>query len=184
VLLHGATGSPQGLLQPQLLAALQALGPRAPVVLLPDGGDHSYWHDRRGGRVGSETLAAIARLHFRRVAIGGISMGGYGALLLGRQRHVCAIGAHSPALWRRFADTSPGAFDDAADFRANDVFAARSYAAPVWVDVGRDDGFRPADVAFARRVHAELHVWPGSHNWSYWGAHLRDYLEFYAAACA
>ena len=39
------------------------------------------------------------RAQARRVAIGGISMGGYGALLLGAAGNFCAVGGHSPALW-------------------------------------------------------------------------------------
>ena len=68
------------------MEALGQLGPRAPAVLFPDGDDHSYWHDRRDGRWETYVLreaipAAIRRLRAdpRRVAIGGISMGGYGA---------------------------------------------------------------------------------------------------------
>jgi S-formylglutathione hydrolase FrmB len=180
VLLHGATGSPEGFLRPELFAALASLGDRAPTVLLPDGGDHSYWHDRRDGKWGTMVLRSLPR---GRVAIGGISMGGYGALLLGRRHRFCAVGAHSPALWRNFAVSSPGAFDDARDFAANDVFGAR-YDIPLWIDVGAGDGFRPADAEFARRAHVRLHVWPGVHDWSYWGAHMRAYLSFYAGACA
>jgi enterochelin esterase-like enzyme len=160
---------------------LRALGPRAPTVLLPDGGDDSYWHDRADGKWGAMVLR---RLHGR-VAIGGISMGGYGALLLGVAAHFCAVGAHSPALWLHAADTAPGAFDDAADFRRNDLFARRlRYGAPVWIDVGAADPFRTAAVALAKRIHARLHVWPGGHQTSYWRAHVRDYLRFYARACA
>jgi poly(3-hydroxybutyrate) depolymerase len=47
VLLHGRGGGPSGMLSQSLFDALHDLGSRAPVVLLPDGGDHSYWHNPR-----------------------------------------------------------------------------------------------------------------------------------------
>jgi S-formylglutathione hydrolase FrmB len=68
--------------------------------------------------------AGTARTHARRVAIGGISMGGYGALLLGSRsaRRFCAVGAQSPALWLSAGETAPSTFDDAEDYERNDVF--------------------------------------------------------------
>ena len=41
VLLHGRGGGPSSMLSQSLFDALHDLGPRAPVVLLLDGGDHS-----------------------------------------------------------------------------------------------------------------------------------------------
>ena len=117
VFLHGRSSSPDSNLRQPLFDALRDLGPRAPVVLLADGGDHSYWHDRRDGKWGTSLLreaipAALSRSHAddARVAIGGISMGGFGALDLARlaPRRFCAVGAHSAALWFRGAARPPG----------------------------------------------------------------------------
>jgi enterochelin esterase-like enzyme len=184
VLLHGRGGGPSGMLSQSLFDALHDLGSRAPVVLLPDGGDHSYWHNRADGRWGSMVLREIVPRHGR-VAIGGISMGGYGALLLGAQRHFCAVGGHSPALWFDGADSAAGAFDDAEDYDRHDIVNhPPHYTAPVWIDVGTEDPFHNAAVHYAREVHAQLHVWPGGHDSGYWHSHLRQYLEFYARHCA
>src|SRR3954451_11825963 len=52
VLLHGRGGHGgrgYSFFGPELDAALKRLAPRAPTLLLPAGGDASYWHDRRGG---------------------------------------------------------------------------------------------------------------------------------------
>src|SRR5205085_9180190 len=83
VLLHGRGASPSSFLAQGLVPALRELGPQAPVVLLPDGGAHSYWHDRRDGKWGTylirEAIPLALRLTHadpRRVAIGGESMGG------------------------------------------------------------------------------------------------------------
>ena len=61
---------------------------------------------------------------------------------------------------------------------------AFAYRGPLWVDVGSDDSFRDADVEFARAHHSRLHVWPGSHEWSYWDEHWDDYLRFYVSSCS
>jgi hypothetical protein len=119
------------------------------------------------------------------VAIGGISMGGYGALLLGSEGHFCAVGGHSPALWFSGAESAPGAFDNAKDYARHDIVnRPPRYSAPVWIDVGREDPFRAAAVHYAREIHAELHVWPGRHDSGYWHSHLRQYFAFYARHCA
>ena len=168
-------------------------------MLLADGGDASYWHDRKDARWGSSVLqeAIPAALRAsgadpRRIAVGGISMGGFGALDLARLAPdlFCAVGAHSAALWFRSGDTASGAFDDAADFAGHDLlrFAAhrRLYRVPVWIDVGRDDPFRDADLVLAQalrshgtRVRLQLHG--GGHGG--WSARMPEYLGFYAAAC-
>jgi enterochelin esterase-like enzyme len=189
VLMHGRGAKPTQFLSQPFFDELAALGPRAPTVLLLDGGDHSYWHDRSDGAWGTMVLreaipAGVARAHAVRVAIGGISMGAFGALELGARGRVCAVGAHSPAMWFRAGDTASGAFDDAADFARNDLLAhPPRYRSPVWIDVGTSDPFHDAAVAYAHKVHAQLHVWPGGHETSYWRSHMRSYLRFYARAC-
>jgi S-formylglutathione hydrolase FrmB len=187
-----------GLLSSRFFAALASLGRRAPAVVVVDGGDHSYYHDRRDGPWGSYVLReaipdAIRRLGAdgRRIAIGGFSMGGFGALDLARRapHRFCAVGGHSAALWERGGDTPVGAFDDAADFARNDVVGAARHGArfgrgPVWLDAGTADPFLRTDRELARLVHARFRSWPGGHAVSYWTAHMRAYLGFYADALA
>ena len=192
VLLHGRGAKPDSFLGEGLGPALRALGSRAPDVLLADGGDSSYWHDRRDGAWGTSLLreaipAAIARLHAdgSRVAIGGVSMGGFGALDAARlhPKRFCAVGAHSAALWLTGGSTPAGAFDDSADFARHDVISSPfPFRGPVWIDVGKDDPFVAADTEFAVRHHLRFHVWPGGHSGSYWAAHMRAYVRFYAKA--
>jgi S-formylglutathione hydrolase FrmB len=193
---------PETLLSNQLLAALVALGPRAPVVVLLNGGGHSYYHDRRDGPWGSMILREAipdAQRRFAtvpgRVAIGGISMGGFGALHLAAvmPRRFCAVAVRSAALWTRAGATAPGAFDDAADYSRTNVFAAaragRYDGLPAWLDVGAGDSFRTADTDFAHTLRARsdqvtLHLWPGGHDKDYWRAHWPAYLGFVAGALA
>jgi len=200
VFLHGRSSSPDSNLRQPLFDALNDLGPRAPAVLLADGGDHSYWHDRRDGQWGTSLLreaipAALSRSHADgdRVAIGGISMGGFGALDLARlaPERFCAVGAHSAALWFRGGDTAAGAFDDAEDFARHDLLRlakTRSlYHVSVWIDVGREDPFFQADTTLARELRdhgarVRLVVHGGGH--SGWSGRMGEYLRFYARACA
>lgn len=202
VLLHGRGGSPEDFLSEGLFDALTEQGSRAPAVALLDGGEASYWHDRADGAWGryvvNEAIPSAARelgADPKRVAIGGISMGGFGALDLARlfPSRFCAAAGHSAALWRTGGETPAGAFDDAEDFSRHDLFAAaeegRIYEMPVWLDVGEDDPFVEADTAFAERLRDQgadvtFHTSPGEHSYSYWNPHMDDYLEFYSNALA
>jgi S-formylglutathione hydrolase FrmB len=128
--------------------------------------------------------AGIARTHARRVAIGGISMGGYGALLLGsRDRRFCAVGAQSPALWLSPDETAPGAFDDAQDYERNDVFKLRP-PHPLWIDLGASDPFHDATLTYTRKARVHAHVKPGGHDAALWNAFTPKFLRFFASACA
>ncbi len=170
VLLHGRGSSPSSYLTKYWFDALAGLGARAPVLLLVNGGDHSYYHDRADGRWGSYVTqeaipAALAQTGAdrRRIAIGGISM---------------------------------GAFDNAEDFARNDVLEIASSRpvplgrkARVWIDVGNRDPFFSADSELARALCAYgqkvvFNVWPGAHSGDYWNAHVDRYLRFYASALA
>jgi len=182
--------------------ALARLGDRAPVVAFPADDGDSYWHNRETGRWGSyvmdEVIPQVTR-HFgtdpSRVAIGGISMGGFGAYDLALQYpgRFCAVGGHSPALWFHGADTAPGAFDDADDFAHNDVIGtiendpAAFGPIPIWNEAGTEDPFLISDVALAEDLEAAgaditAHTWPGAHERAYWDRHWNEYLRFYADA--
>ena len=106
--------------------ALDALGDRAPVVAFPNGGDHSYWHDRDDGDWGRYVLDEVIPKALERIgrrpgprrarrdlawAASAPSTSRTRA-----KRALCAVGGHSPAIWRTSGETAPGAFDDAADF--------------------------------------------------------------------
>jgi S-formylglutathione hydrolase FrmB len=201
VFLHGRGSDDRSELDDAFFSALAALGPRAPIVAFPYGGDHSYWHDRADGRWGTyvtrEVIPAVVRqfkADGRRVAIGGVSMGGFGAYDMARLNpgRFCAAAGHSPALWRTAGETAPEAFDDAEDFAEHDVIGA-ARANPdafgdtrLWLDAGDQDPFRPGDEALTsalgRRV--STHTWPGGHDSDYWNAHWPDYARFYARALA
>jgi S-formylglutathione hydrolase FrmB len=208
VFLHGRGGSDTTFTDNEAVyAGLAKLGRRAPVIAFPDGGIHSYWHDRDGGRWGRyvmrEVIPTVVErfgVEPRRVAIGGISMGGFGAydLALLHPRRFCAVGGHSPALWFEAGETAPGAFDDAADFERNDVVGMvrgnpdAFEGVRVWNDYGDADPFRAYDEGFVDYLRADgadlsAHTGSGGHDNAYWDRHWAAYLRFYAnslAACA
>jgi S-formylglutathione hydrolase FrmB len=198
--LHGRGQSQDAFLDDAFFAALADLGDRAPIVAFPYGGDHSYWHDRGDGAWGRYVVRevlpeAIERsgADGSRVAIGGISMGGFGAYDVARlhPKRFCAVGGHSPALWTEAGQSAPGAFDDAADFARHDVIprAARFTGLRIWLDAGRADPFVPGDNAFVSALEQAgadptVHFWRGAHTSEYWDTHWKHYLRFYARALA
>ncbi len=205
VFLHGHGGSDGTYVEDEALyRGLARLGRRAPIVAFPDGGEDSYWHNRPAGDWGRyvmrEVIPLVTRrfgVDRRRVAIGGISMGGFGAydLALAHPGRFCAVGGHSPALWFEGGETAPGAFESAEDFARNDVIGElRSNPdafgpIPVWHDYGSEDPFRVYDEGFDEALadgdaHLVSHSWPGGHDDSYWDRHWPAYLRFYANALA
>jgi S-formylglutathione hydrolase FrmB len=201
VFLHGRDNDERGQLNDAFFSALADLGDRAPIVAFPYGGQNSYWHDRAHGRWGAyvtrEVIPEVVKrfdADRRRVAIGGISMGGLGAYDIARMHpgRFCAVAGHSPALWRTAGETAAGAFDDAGDFARHDVIgAARANPdafgqVPLWLDAGDQDFFRSGDAAFTDALGSRVsaHTWPGGHDGDYWNAHWPDYARFYARALA
>lgn len=200
VMLHGRSSGADQFLGDPMFRELKALGRQAPVILIPSGGDHSYWHDRADGPWGTYVVheaipAALARTHAdpRRLAIGGVSMGGFGSLDIARLHpEFCAIGASSAAIWPTAGQTVSGAFDDPADFARHDVMGAAARGNPyghaaVLVDVGETDGFRfndqrVADDLRAHGANVTFRFQPGGH--SGWRGRMDQYLRFYSAALA
>lgn len=202
--LHARGSDENSALSPQFFAALQALGRRAPALVIPSDDRFSFWHDRRGAGWGRYVIDSVLPRALRltgadpaRVAIGGISMGGFGAYNLARLHpgRFCAVGGHSAALFTAAERKLPRSFDGRGDFARNDLLALaardpHAFAARrLWLDVGRSDPFAAADQRFARLLRkaglrVSLHVWPGRHAGAYWRAHWGDYLRFYANALA
>lgn len=205
IFLHGRSGSDRSFVEDEpLFEAVAKLGRRAPVIAFPDGGDHGYWHDRAEGDWGRYVMREAIPMVTRqfgtdpgRIAIGGISMGGFGAydLALLHPGRFCAVGGHSPALWFDGGETAPGAFDSAEDFDHNDVVGTVESdpnafgGIPVWNDYGSEDPFRTYDEGFVDALQAggadlTTRSWPGEHDSSYWDRHWGAYLRFYADALA
>ena len=121
----------------------------------------------------------------------GWSMGGYGALRAAEiaPATFVAVAAASPALWTSYAamaGSAGDAFDSAADWAANDVFAAvdRLVSVKVRIDCGTADPFCAADRAFV----AALANPPtggfsaGGHNADFWRRVAPDQVDFIGRA--
>jgi enterochelin esterase-like enzyme len=165
---------------------------RAPFALASvDGGDHSYWHPRADGdaaaMVTDEFLPLLSRhgLDTSKVGLLGWSMGGYGALYLAsllRDPRVGVAVAESPAIWHQAAQSVAGAFDNAADFNAHQLWGRQSALEkiPLRIDCGGSDGFAPV----TRDLRASLHPTPaggiesGGHDVSYWRSQATAQLTF------
>jgi enterochelin esterase-like enzyme len=185
LVLHGRGNTHRDVLGTHHLGAFLAATVRAgtaPFALVAvDGGNHSYWHRRSSGEdpqamIIEELLPLLAGRGFQtaRFAVGGWSMGGYGALLLAEKlgsSRVAACAVDSPALWLHPGDSAPGAFDDRADFESHDVIAhsARLDRIPVRVACGTSDPFVPGVRAFLSAVPTAQHdLSPGGHDLAFW----------------
>ncbi|KRB78533.1 hypothetical protein ASE01_04540 [Nocardioides sp. Root190] len=169
-----------------------------PFAIASVDGDESYWHDRSDGdraatMVVDELLPRLEEsgLDTSRVAFTGWSMGGFGALHLASRLgpdRVAAVAAMSPALWHRYADTAPGAYDDASDFEQVTVLGRQDEldGIAVRVDCGKGDPFfatcRDYVEGFARRPAGRLEL--GDHDSGYWRRIAPGVLRFLGEALA
>ena len=185
LVLHGRGDNARAVLGSHRLGAFltQAVQRGAPpfAVVAVDGGNHTYWHRRASGQdpqamLTDELLPLLSAhgLQTRRIALGGWSMGGYGALLLAERlgsSRITAVAVDSPAIWRRASESAPGAFDDPTDFTAHDVLAGAADLAgiPVRVSCGTSDPFLPGVNALLRDLpHAEHDLAAGVHDLAWW----------------
>ena len=201
VMLHGLGGNHADALagmSPAQAVALKAGGrPLAPMAMVTvDGGD-GYWNPHPGddpmAMVTDELIPRCQRLGLgrppRRIAALGISMGGYGALLLAEKhpRLIAAVAAISPAIWTSYAQAeqaNPAAYASASAFAAGDVVthAVALGGRPVRVASGYDDPFHPGVQALARVLPAQAVVdfGPGCHDGSFFAAQEPPSLAFLA----
>jgi acetyl esterase/lipase len=197
VALHGSGSNAAGMAA-QVRPALARSGVRHFTVICVDGGQ-TYWHKRAdgddpAGMIVHEVLprAAAAGLRTTRPGLIGLSAGGYGALLLGEQLSPVAVAAVSPAIYASYGDARAAnarAFDSAADFARNDVFAnvAALAAVPTWVACGTDDPFEPEVAKFRAELAAKKgHQVPGGllagcHDGAFWLRNMPAALQFIGA---
>ena len=161
------------------------------AVAAVDGGD-SWWHPRTDGTdtqsmLLAEFIPSLAGrgLDLARFGLFGLSMGGFGVLLLASQRKIPglrAVAAMSPAVFSDYDDRLEGAFDGPADFAANDVFALRPQLAalPKRIDCGTEDPFLPYVKEYVAGLsgHVEGGFQPGGHEDAYWRLILPTILSF------
>ena len=177
VMLHGFGGNHNDALigmTPAEAVSLHFQGNQlAPMALVTVDGGNGYWNPHPGddpmGMVINELIPQCQHLGLGRppqkIGTMGISMGGYGAILLA-ERHptlISAVAAISPAIWTSYYQAhaaNAGAFSSAEAFTSNDVVTL----SPALVDVplrvasGDDDPFHPGVETFVQALPTEAVV--------------------------
>ena len=189
------------------------------VIVTPDGGA-TFYLNSRDGKIRYEDFflqeflpAMESRYRVKpgreNRAIGGISMGGYGALHLAF-RHAqlfSAVSAHSAALIdeiptltsagagggmrSRVLGNTFGSPPDPAFWNRNSPLTIARKAdlsgLKIYFDCGDQDDFefetgaKLLDKILAKRnISHEAHIYPGRHDWSYFAEHLPASLEFHS----
>ena len=200
VALHGYGGSHLTTLAdlaPSSAVALRGPGgrPLPPMALVTVDGGNGYWNPHPGddpmGMLVNELIPLCQRLGLgrppHRTGVMGISMGGYGALLLGEKHPalVSAVAAISPAIWTSYDQArgaNAGAYASAAAFTANDVVThAHSLSGmPVRVAAGSGDPFYPGVLALAAALPrgAVVSLGKGCHDDAFFASQELASLEF------
>ncbi len=180
------------------------------IVVMPDGG-RGFYVDAEQGFAYEKAIAGDLVSYVDRVfptkaerggrAIGGLSMGGYGALrlALGRPDLFCSANSHSGAVaFGHKPQSGTDAFS--TEFRRvlgetpvggkNDLFAITQKATdksklPAFrIDCGMDDFL----IEDNRNFHSHLvnlnlkheyEEFPGAHTWAYWDQHIQEALAFH-----
>lgn len=188
------------------------LEPWPMIVVMPDGERGFYTDAKENPRAAFETfvirdLIGFVDRTFQTIpsregrVIGGLSMGGYGALKLALKRPEMfrAAVSHSGAV--AFA-TSPPWGDPAWRAEFVPVFGEDPAGGPedLFAIAGRCDrgtlpsirldcGFDDQLIESNRRLHAHLEKldipheyaeYPGAHDWSYWDTHVQETIAFFA----
>ena len=203
-MLHGAGGSYtewSDSFLPQQLDSMILGGLAQPmIVAMPDGGERTYFVNWDNGPRYSDYIAqdVVAEIdsHFRTLpqqasrAIGGLSMGGLGALQIAMRNPSIfgVVGAHSPSI--RLAWDSELWFLTGENYLEHDpIWLSRNGSGEermaYWIDVGAEDWWRPnieeLHAAFeSAGLAVSWHVFPGTHEAEYWIDHVPDYVRFYS----
>ena len=205
VMLHGEGANHSNALaglRPEEAVALVVDGHAiAPIALVTVDGGSGYWNthpeDDPMGMVINELIPLCQGLGLgrgdRKIGTMGISMGGYGALLLAEKYPdlIGAVAAISPAIWTSYAQAeavNSGAYASAAAFTASDAVthAGALVHTPVRVASGLDDPFHPGVMALAQRLpsSAVVDISQGCHTGEFFNAQEPPSLKFLASHLA
>jgi S-formylglutathione hydrolase FrmB len=177
------------------------------IIVMPDGGNGFYVNAQQGftydTAITQDLIGYVDRMfptdaRRERRVVGGLSMGGYGAvkLALSHPDLFCAAVSHSGAL--AFGHLPPS--EPRPDFTAihgeqpqggpYDLFALveradRARLPALRIDCGVDDFLIESNRAFHAHLETlgiphEYAEFPGAHTWAYWDEHVQEALAFFA----
>jgi enterochelin esterase-like enzyme len=185
-------------LSPAQAVALRIGGaPLPPMALVTVDGGGGYWNPHPGDNPQAMLVDELVPMCQRKglgagargIGVLGISMGGYGAILLAEKypHLIGAVAAISPAIWTSYTEAesaNAGAYASAVDFAADDAVthAAALAGVPVRVASSYDDPFYPGVKALARALPASAAVYFGNgcHTGSFFSAQEPPSLAFLA----
>jgi S-formylglutathione hydrolase FrmB len=206
IALHGFGGNHAdalaGITPSQAVAIRPGGTPLPPMALATVDGGSGYWNPHPGDNpqamLTGELIPMCQRKGLgagrKRIGVMGISMGGYGAILLAEKYPalIGAVAAISPAIWTSYTEArsaNAGAYASAADFASDNALthAAALATVPVRVASGYDDPFYPGVQSFARALPknpggapAELAFSGGCHTGPFFTAQEPRSLSFLA----
>jgi enterochelin esterase-like enzyme len=200
-MLHGGGGSKDEWLAYGIVDALDRMivaQSVQPIILILPQGDTGYWVNQPDGpRWGDYVASDLVRqvdATFRTVpsgmerAIGGLSMGGAGALQLAFNHPDVfgIVGAHSPAL--HLDDGTFSLYGTGNDFAHREPLNLAANApgiqrVRIWIDAGEQDPWLDRDTALdttltSRGIAHDWHILPGGHEGLYWKLNVPTYLRF------
>ena len=182
-----------------------------PLIVVMPNGDRGYYTDNERGpayaRAFAEELPTVIERNFparplrSSRCVGGLSMGGYGALrlALGHPDRFCSATSHSGALLAgrslpRKGDLHPDEFRLVFGTRpagsSHDLIelARRCKAGGnlprLRIDCGTEDFLLEQNRGFHDRLSEmkiphEYEEFPGTHSWDYWDLHVREAIAFH-----
>lgn len=209
-MLHGVAGDSSEWQSIGILEAADRMIQRGEVdpfiIVLPNGGAH-YWVNQYSGQrwadyVVNDVVAQVDQ-NYRTVAapqaraIGGLSMGGEGALRLAltNPNTFGIAAAHSPSLRTAFDQFAPELqpiFGDESYWRTvtplwQVVDTDTAYRLTLAIDIGEDDPWRPNvellhERMTTRGIPHRFDILPGEHAAEYWIENVERYVGFYGAS--
>lgn len=179
------------------------------MVVMPDGGRGWYTNAKEGYAYEDDLIRDVVSLIDRTFptraeragrAIGGLSMGGYGAVKNGLKHHemFASINSHSgavgflrdPSRGRQLSPEFVRIFGEQPGGGPEDPFAIieqidHGRVPAMRLDCGTDDFLLDQNRSFHEHLES-LHVpheyeeFPGGHSWDYWDKHVQEAIAFHA----
>lgn len=178
------------------------------VVVMPDGGRGWYTNAKEGAAYEDDLLEIVGlvdrtfpvKAERGGRAIGGLSMGGYGAVKVGIKHHdrFASANSHSGAVGvlrdrkrvARFDGEYGRIFGTQATGGDEDPFALveridHGLLPKLRIDCGTEDFLLDQNRAFHKHLDGlnishEYDEFPGGHEWAYWDAHVPRAIAFHA----